>query len=81
MLDKAIKYFQKEYEEIEKDISKLEPYWTTYKQKIIENTIHRCLGVALFVQEMGVEFEDVNPYYEEIREKLEKLLDIVREIK
>ena len=75
MLDKAIKYFQKEYEEIEKDISKLEPYWTTYKQKIIENTIHRCLGVALFVQEMGVEFEDVNPYYEEIREKLEKLLD------
>ncbi len=75
MLDKAIKYFQKEYEEIEKDISKLEPYWTTYKQKIVENTIHRCLGVAFFVQEIGIEFEDVNPHYEAIREKLEKLLD------
>lgn len=75
MLDKVIKFFEKEYEEIEKDISKLEPYWTTYKQKIVENTIHRCLGVAFFAQEIGIEFEDVNPHYETIREKLEKLLD------
>lgn len=75
MLDKAIKFFEKEYEEIEKDISQLEPYWTTYKQIIVENTIHRCLGVALFAQEIGLEFEDVNPHYEAIREKLEKLLD------
>lgn len=75
MLDKVIKFFEKEYEEIEKDISKLEPYWTIYKQKIVENTIHRCLGVAFFAQEIGIEFEDVNPHYEEVREKLEKLLD------
>lgn len=75
MLDKVIKFFEKEYEEIEKDISKLEPYWTAYKQKIVENTIHRCLGVAFFAQEIGLEFEDVNPHYEEIRKKLEKLLD------
>ena len=75
MLDKVIKFFEKEYEEIEKDISKLEPYWTTYKQKIVENTIHRCLGVAFFAQEISIEFEDVNPHYEEVREKLEKLLD------
>lgn len=75
MLNKVIKFFEKEYEEIEKDISKLEPYWTTYKQTIVENTIHRCLGVAFFAQEIGLEFEDVNPHYEIIREKLEKLLD------
>ena len=75
MLDKVIKFFEQEYEEIEKDISKLEPYWSTYKQRIVENTIHRCLGVAFFAQEIGIDFELVYPYYEEIREKLEKLLD------
>lgn len=73
MLQKAIEYFDKEYQE-ELKLQDSKPSW--YEPKVcIQLTIHRCLGVAQFVQSYGVTFEEINPHYEEIVEKLKKLLD------
>ena len=43
--------------------------------EIVRNAIDRCLGVALFVQYLGMDYEDSNKEYEIVKEKLEKLLD------
>lgn len=74
MLDKVIKFFEKEYKETKKYLESGGPVAMTRKD-FIKTTQHSCLGVAFFAQEIGIKFEDVNPHYEEIREKLEKLLD------
>lgn len=74
MLDKAIKYFQKEYEETKKYLESGGPIVMTRKE-FIDTTKRSCLGVAFFVQECGVEYKDINPHYEEIVKKLNLLLD------
>ena len=43
--------------------------------EVVRNAIDRCLGVALFVQYLGMDYEDSNREYEIVKEKLEKLLD------
>jgi len=43
--------------------------------EVIDNAITRCLGVALFIQSLGVDFDDSDREYVIIKEKLEKLLD------
>lgn len=73
MLQKAIEFFEMEYKE-ELKIMDSKPDWYDPK-KHIQLTIHRCLGVAQFVQECGVTYAEIGPHYTEIREKLEKLLD------
>jgi hypothetical protein len=73
MLQKAIEFFEMEYKE-ELKLQDSKPDW--YNPKIcVQLTIHRCLGVAQFVQSCGVIYEEITPRYDEIREKLEKLLD------
>ena len=74
MLNKVIKFFEKEYEETKKYLEEGGPILMT-REEYIKATKYSCLGVAFFAQEIGIEFEDVNPHYEAIREKLEKLLD------
>lgn len=74
MLDKVIKFFEKEYEETKNYLESGGPVVMTRKE-FINTTKHRCLGVAFFAQEFGIEFKDIDSHYEEIREKLEKLLD------
>ena len=41
----------------------------------MDNAITRCLGVALFVQYLGMDFDDSDREYVTVKEKLEKLLD------
>lgn len=73
MLEKTIKFFEKEYNAT-KEYLERGPKVSTAKE-VVHATIHSCLGVSMFVQECGVEFKDINPYYEETLEKLRKLLD------
>lgn len=42
---------------------------------IVDKTICRLLGVTQFVQNLGVEYDEIAPIYDEYREKLEKLLE------
>ena len=41
---------------------------------IIDKAICRLLGVTQFVQTLGVEYKEIDPIYEEYRQKLENLL-------
>lgn len=41
----------------------------------VNATLSRCLGVALFVQQLDIDYETINKIYEDFREKIDKLLD------
>ena len=71
MLEKLKEYFEMEYKET-KELLEKKPSWCQPKE-VVSNSIQRCLGVAQFVQSVGVKYEDLD-CYEEIREKLENLL-------
>lgn len=71
ILEKAIEFFNSEYEETESYI-KGKVFSPT--EKIIEDSIQRCLGVAFFVQALDVSYKDIEPHYQEIRTKLKSLL-------
>ena len=45
------------------------------ERMVVDKTISRCLGVAQFVQNIGVSYEDINLMYEIYKKKLELLLD------
>lgn len=37
----------------------------------IRDTLSRCLGVALFAQQLDVDYEDIKPLYEKYKESIE----------
>ena len=43
------------------------------KNAVINNAIAHCFGVTMFVQELGIPYDEVAPLYEEHKAKLEKL--------
>lgn len=43
-------------------------------KEVVNNAIQRNLGVGVFVQEMGVVFEEVDKVFETYKEKLNNLL-------
>ena len=45
--------------------------WISHKD-VVDNAIVRCLGVTMFVQTIGVSYEEVAPLYDEYKAKLEK---------
>ena len=71
-LEKAIKFFDNEYEEVKRDLERAD--LLEQKSYYTNNAVQRCLGVAFFVQDLDVSFEEINPHYDEIREKINKLL-------
>lgn len=71
-LEKAIKFFNNEYEEVKRDLERAD--LLEHKKFYTNNAVQRCLGVAFFVQYLDVSFEEINPHYDEIREKINKLL-------
>ena len=78
MLEKAIKYFDKEYKEVKEYVENISICFPlTKKDKIftINHTIARCLGVAMFVQECGVTYDEIATPFEEVRMKLMKLIE------
>ena len=48
---------------------------TSLNMSIVNCALSRCLGVALFVQQLDIDYETINKIYEDFREKFNKLLD------
>lgn len=42
-------------------------------KEVVDSAVDRCLGVALFIQSIGVSYEDADIIYEETKAKLEEL--------
>lgn len=74
MLDKVKKFYAQEYKDTLNWLSC--EYCNTKENKIksINNAIQRCLAIALFVQNCGVAFEEVDVLYDEYRTKFQELL-------
>lgn len=66
-------YFEKEYQET-KALLENKPNWITSEKEVVNNAIQRCLGVSMFVQQLGVAYQETL-VYEYYREKLQGLLD------
>lgn len=73
MLDKIKDFFEEEYTSTERYLKS--PYAKGRERMVVYKSISRCLGVAQFVQNIGVSYEDINPVYEIYKKKLELLLD------
>ncbi len=72
ILKKVKEYYEEEYQDT-KRCFEINWNWST-PQELINGSIKRCLGVAQFVQNLGVAYEDIGPIYMEYKEKLENLL-------
>lgn len=76
MLEKAIKYFNKEYKELKQWFDT--PFCLLTKKTkrtAVSNTVARCLGVAMFVQEYDVTYNEIAPHFEEVKIKLMELIE------
>lgn len=73
MLNKIKDFFEEEYTLTERYLKS--PYAKGRERMVVYKSISRCLGVAQFVQNIGVSYEDINPVYEIYKKKLELLLD------
>jgi len=78
MLKKLKEYFEMEYQDA-KELLTNRPGWIRTRQDekiLIDRTVSRCLGAVMFSQiGCGAAYEDLD-FYEEYKEKIEKLLDI-----
>ena len=72
IIEAVKKFFDAELEETQFILEK-KPDWLTDPKRMIENTIRECLGVGQFVQVLNISFEEIDPYYNEVRRELEKL--------
>ena len=66
------KFFEQEYKETV-DLLERKPNWLGSRKEVVFNSLQRCLGVAQFVQTIGVSYSDVN-IYDTYREKFYELL-------
>ena len=69
-------FFEREYRET-KRVLEAKPSWMGKPSDIVWYSTQRCLGVAQFIQTCpnGLSFEEVEAPYEEVRKKLENLLE------
>lgn len=72
MLEKVKEYFERQYIDTVRAIER-KYNWGTPKS-FVERAITDCLAVAMFVQTIGVSFEEVDSLYNEYKAKLENLL-------
>jgi len=74
ILQSAKDYFDMEYNDAKRFVSRptADPFWP---RQYVDKTYARCLGVALFVQQLDVDYETINEIFEEFKEKINKLLD------
>lgn len=71
ILKKVQEFFESEYTDLLRLMDR-KPSWFNLEE-CVTHAIHRCLGVAQFVQLLDVKYEDLN-CYEEIRTRLQGLL-------
>lgn len=72
MLEKVREYFERQYIDTVRAIERKYDWGTP--RSFVERAITDCLAVAMFVQTVGVSFEEVDPLYNEYKAKLENLL-------
>ena len=72
MLEKVKEYFERQYVDTVRAIER-DYKWGTPKD-FVWRAITDCLAVAMFAQTIGVKYEEVDPLYNEYKEKLENLL-------
>ena len=73
MLNKIKDFFEEEYTSTKRYLKS--PYAKGRERMVVDKSISRCLGVAQFVQSVGVTYDDVSPLYDIYKKKLELLLD------
>ena len=73
MLNKIKDFFEEEYTSTKKYLKS--SYAKGRERMVVDKSISRCLGVAQFVQSVGVTYDDVSPLYNIYKKKLELLLD------
>ena len=76
-------YYQHEYRDTEKYLARKEKEQHLHfvdRKYDIDKALSRCLGVAMFVQECGIEYEVIEKLYMEYYNKFHKLLDTPVEI-
>lgn len=70
--EEILKFFEHEYMETKK-LAESRPGWLP--DSFIQDTLFRCQGIAMFVQQIGVSFEEIEPFYNSYKEKIQKLID------
>ena len=78
MLQKVLDSMQKEYDTLEICLDPQTGYdWALENPKrLINNAQNRMVGVCMFAQEyLDVDYDDLNPFFEEIVKKMNKLVD------
>ncbi len=73
ILKKVKEFFDTEYEET-KEYLERQPRTLAEKRESTANAQQRCLGVAFFVQSLEISYDDINPPFEEVADKLYELL-------
>ena len=70
-------YYQHEYRDTEKYLARLKEQGAPAAERrhTVDSAITRCFGVAMFVQECGIEYEVIDKLYMEFYEKFHNLLD------
>lgn len=75
MLENIKKYYDSELQSVERVFNSNvhDSFWyEDLKSCIVPNAIQRCLGIALFVQSLGITYEEITPLFENVRKDLEK---------
>ena len=75
MLENIKKYYDSELQSVERvfNFNTYDSSWDEdFKSCVVTNAIQRCLGIALFVQSLGITYEEITPLYENVRKDLEK---------
>lgn len=73
ILTKVEAYYEREYNILTKGLKdyswiKSEPY------KYIWQSMSECCAIVMFVQDLGVAFDDINPIYENYYKKFQNLM-------
>lgn len=74
MLDKVKKFYENEYKSTLNWLTSEYCRTPDNKKSSIKNAIQRCLAIALFVQDLGIPFKDIDPLYDKYRTKFYELL-------
>ena len=78
MREKLNAYFEKEYQ-VTVDFLENPPKWGRTEEKkrdMIHRSVNRCLGAAMFAQELGLPYEDIEAYNDFLARFRKLLLDI-----
>ena len=73
ILTKVEKYFENEYKSLCHSLKYCD--WTkTNPQRFIHQSMASCVGIVMFCQDLGVEYEPLDALYQPYYEKMFKML-------